>query len=421
MKRTIILGGLAVLFATPAFADDVDSITLYGILDVAVGTVEHSGNASSTFPSTVNPVSKTKFQNSVWGMFNGGMSDSRWGLRGNENLGGGMSAFFDLESGIDVNSGTLNNAAGSIAGSNTSVGAPSALSGQLFNRAAYVGLKQDQYGSLEFGRTPTFGFYTVVNYDPMFASQLFSPLGFSGSYYAGGITEGSRTNNNVVYTNHFGPVNVGLSYSFGGQAGTFGAGSTWGANLGYEAHGFGIQASWYEARDAIHSTSLTGANAPNSPLIGTSVGPLTNNNDEDVLIAAKYTFGHATVKAGYERYELKAPTDPVVAGSTANYFGYIGTVTNQAVTAMTNVYFAGGDYRITPSFDLGVAIYDTQSVQAAKVAGGNQLQYSLLADYQLSTRTDIYAGYMFSKYNGSAFNGYQPTNYIVATGIRTVF
>jgi len=406
---------------TAAHADDQDSVTLYGILDTAVGMVEHSANGSSTFPSTINSVSKTKFQNSVWGMFNGGLSDSRWGIRGNENLGGGMHAFFDLESGIDVNSGTLNNTAASIAGSNQTVGAPSALNGQLFNRAAYVGIGQDQYGSLKFGRTPTLGFYTIVDYDPMFASQLFSPLGFSGSYYAGGITEGSRTDNNVVYTNHFGPINVGLSYGFGGQAGNFGAGSTWGGNLGYEAHGLGIQATWYSSRDALHSTSLTGANPVGSPLIGTNVGPLTLADDEDVLVAAKYTLGGATLKAGYERYELSAPSDPVVNGSTADYFGFVGQVTNQATTSLNNVYFVGGDYKITPAFDVAAAFYDTQTMQSAKVAGGNQLQYSLLADYQLSHRTDIYAGYMFSKFNGSAFNGFESTNYIVATGIRTLF
>jgi GBP family porin len=419
--KKLALAGMVALLASHAYADDVNSITLYGILDTAVGMEEHSGNGSPTFPSTVNPVSKTKFANSVWGMFNGGLSDSRWGLRGNESLGGGMSAFFDLESGIDVNSGSLNNTAASIAGANNAVGAPSALNGQLFNRAAYVGLKQDEYGSLEFGRTPTLGFYTVVNYDPMFASQLFSPLGFSGSYYAGGLTEGSRTDNNVVYTNHFGPVNVGLSYGLGNQAGNFAAGSSWGANLGYEAHGFGVQATWYEARDMLHSTSLTGANPVGSALIGTNVGPLTLDNDEDFLIATKYTFDGATIKGGYERYELQAPSNPVVAGSTADYFGYVGQVTDQAATSLNNVYFIGGDYKITPALDLAAAFYDTQTMQSAKVAGGNQLQYSLLADYQLSRRTDVYAGYMFSKFNGSAFNGFQPTNYVVATGVRTMF
>lgn len=423
MKRkliaTVVLGSMF----SVAHADDGSSVTLYGIMDVAVGVVEHSPNASPLFPATVNPVSKvsTKFNQPVWGMFNGGISDSRWGIRGVEDLGGGMQAFFGLESGINVPSGNLNNAAGSIAGSNNTIGVASALNGQLFNRGAFVGLRQDQYGSLALGRTTTLGYDTIVNYDPVFAAQLFSPLGFSGSYSAGGITEGSRTDNNIKYTNRWGPVNFGVSYSLGGVAGKFGDGSTFGANVGYEAHNFGIQATYYSARDAVHSGALVGVNAVGSAGVGTNVGALTLNDDEDFMIAAKYSFGAATLKAGYEHYELKAPSDPVTAGTTVNYFGFTGSLTNTVNPTKSNLYFAGGDYKITPTFDVAAGFYDTQTVQSASVAGGNQLQYSLLADYHLSQRTDVYAGYMFSKFNGAAFNGFESDNYIVATGIRTVF
>jgi len=419
LLATVILGSV---FGV-AHADDGSSIELYGILDVAVGGVEHSANANPLFPATVNPVSKvsTKFNQPVYGMFNGGISDSRWGLRGTEDLGGGMQAFFDLESGINVPSGTVNNAAGAIAGSNNSVGAASALSGQLFNRGAYVGLRQTDYGSVELGRTTTLGFDTITNYDPIFAAQLFSPLGFSGSYSAGGITEGSRTDNNIKYTNHYGPFNYGVSYSLGGVAGSFGDGSTMGANLGYEAHNFGIQATYYSARDAVHSGALVGANPIGSTAIGTNVGALTLNDDEDFMIAAKYAVGAATFKAGYEHFELKAPSDPDAAGATVNYYGYTGTITNTVHPSKNNVYFAGGDYKLTPMLDLAAGVYDTQTIASTGVLGGNQLQYSMLVDYHLSHRTDVYAGYMFSKYNGAAFAGFEATNYIVATGIRTMF
>jgi predicted porin len=406
-----------------AHADDGNSITLYGVLDVAVGAVEHSPNGSAFFPATVNPVSKvsTAFNHSVIGMFNGGISDSRWGIRGNEDLGGNLHAFFGLESGINVPTGNINNGAASVAGSNNTVGAASALSGQIFNRGAFVGLRHDTYGSVELGRTTTLGFDTILNYDPVFAAQLFSPLGFSGSYSAGGITEGSRTDNNIKYQNHTGPINYGLSYSLGGIAGNYRAGSTIGANLGYEDHNFGIQATYYSARDAIHSGALVGANPIGSPLTGANVGALTLANDEDVMIAAKYAIGAGTIKVGYERFELRAPSDPVGPGVTTNYFGFSGTLTNTVNPTKSNVYFAGGDYKFTPRLDVAGGFYDTQTVQSTGVAGGNQLQYSILADYRFTRRTDVYAGFMFSKFNGAAFNGFEPTNYIAATGIRTLF
>jgi hypothetical protein len=50
-------------------------------------------------------------------------------------------------------------------------------------------------------------------------AAMFSPFGFSGSYSAGGITEGSRTDNNLKYTNKIGDFKIGLSHSFGGVAG----------------------------------------------------------------------------------------------------------------------------------------------------------------------------------------------------------
>ncbi|WP_206997152.1 porin [Trinickia mobilis] len=423
MKKQVIATAILSALAGVAHADDGNSVTLYGILDVAVGTVEHNPNGSPTFAPTVNPVNKvsTAFNHSVTGMFNGGISDSRWGIKGTEDLGGGLHAFFDLESGINVPSGDLNNAAASIAGSKNTTGAASALDGQLFNRGAYVGLRHDVYGSVELGRTPTIGLDTISNYDPVFAAQLFSPLGFSGSYSAGGITEGSRTDNNIKYQNHIGDFNVGLSYSFGGVAGNFGEGSTWGANIGYEAHQFGIQAVYYSARDAVHSGALTGVNPVGSTLIGQNVGALTVANDNDVLVAAKYSFGALTVKGGYEHYELKPPTDPAAANAAYDYYGYSGTLSNTVYTTKSNVYFFGGDYEFTPEFDVAAGFYDTQTVQTTGVAGGNQLQYSILADYHLSRRTDVYAGYMFSKYNGAAFIGDEPTNYIAAAGIRTLF
>jgi GBP family porin len=426
MKKKVIAGISLALLSALAHADDGDSVTLYGVLDVAVGTIEHSANGSGSFPSTINPVSKVGMgtPQSLTGMFNGGISDSRWGIRGNENLGGGWSAFFDLEQGFDVPSGEINNAAASIAGSKNTVAAASALSGQFFNRGAYVGLRNKDLGSIEFGRTPTLGLDTIGNYDPVFAAQLFSPLGFSGSYSAGGITEGSRTDNNIKYQNRIGNVNFGLSYSLGGVAGNFSAGSTYGANVGYEAGNFGVQAVYYSARDALHSGAIVGANAVGGAGIGTNVGALTLNDDQGFLLAARYGFGPLTLKGGYEHYELSPPSDPLGGADPTvgtSYFGYSGTTSNTGHSQVSNVYFFGGDYKLTPQLDFALGFYDTQAMQNANLAGGNQLQYSALADYHLSRRTDVYAGYMFSKFNGAEFNGFESTNYVAAAGLRTTF
>ena len=117
----------------------------------------------------------------------------------------------------------------------------------------------------------------------------------------------------------------------------------------------------------------------------------------------------------------RAPSNPVSAGTLTDYYGYEGAVSNIADPATTNLYFAGGDYKVSPYLDVAAGVYDTQTVQSTGVAGGNELQYSVLADYHLSRRTDVYAGYMFSHYNGAAFAGMESTNYIIASGVRTMF
>jgi len=424
MSRGLIAGAILALVTGAAHADDIngDSVTLYGILDVAVGTVEHSANGTSRGGVTVNPEKvSTAYPNSVTGMFNGGISDPRWGIRGNENLGGGLHAFFGLESGFNLPSGQINNGAAAIAGANNTTSGASALDGQLFDRGAFVGLRDDTYGSLAFGRTTTLGYDTLASYDPLSFAAMFSPFGFSGSYSAGGITEGSRTDNNLKYTNKIGDFKIGLSYSFGGVAGNFGDGSTLGADIGYEAQHLGVDAGYYYARDIVHSGALVGVNPVGSPLIGNNVGTLTLNNDEDFYLLAKYSFGALTVKGGYERSEIKPPSDPAAPGATTDYYGFQGSLVNTVDASKTNVYFFGGDYRITPRLDIAAGFYDTQLMQSADVAGGNQLEYSVLVDYNLSRRTDVYVGYMFSKLNGAAFTPYEPTNYIAAAGIRTLF
>jgi hypothetical protein len=54
--------------------------------------------------------------------------------------------------------------------------------------------------------------------------------------------------------------------------------------------------------------------------------------------------------------------------------------------------------------------------QSTGVAGGNQLQYSVLTDYSLSHRTNLYAGFMFSKFSDVAFVGSEWANYIYRKG-----
>lgn len=109
------------LFATTAFAQS--SVTLYGVADAGI---EYLSNVPSASPGGSSQVRMTS----------GNMSTSRWGMRGVEDLGGGLKAIFELESGISFDTGAQNN------------------SSRLFDRGAFVGLSS-KYGALTLGRQTT--------------------------------------------------------------------------------------------------------------------------------------------------------------------------------------------------------------------------------------------------------------------------
>jgi hypothetical protein len=72
------------------------SVTLYGALDTAIGYVSNQPKANGGTGSA--------FQ-----MINGTLSANSWGLKGTEDLGGGLSAVFRLENGFVLSNGALNN------------------------------------------------------------------------------------------------------------------------------------------------------------------------------------------------------------------------------------------------------------------------------------------------------------------------
>ena len=102
MKKTLMVAALAGVFASAAQAQS--SVTLYGLIDAGITYTNNQQGHSN------------------WQMTSGQVNGSRFGLRGSEDLGGGLKAIFTLENGFSIANGTL--------GQN----------GRLFGRQAFVGL-----------------------------------------------------------------------------------------------------------------------------------------------------------------------------------------------------------------------------------------------------------------------------------------
>jgi len=152
---------LPLSFATAANAQS--SVTLYGLIDAGFTYVNNEA------ASNVAKGSAAAFR-----LSSGNINGSRWGLRGTEDLGGGMKAIFTLESGFSMGDG-------------------SALQGgREFGRQAYAGISTAQFGTVTLGRQ----YDSVVDYlAPMTATGS-----WGGTYFAHPFDNDTRTTRSVSIT-----------------------------------------------------------------------------------------------------------------------------------------------------------------------------------------------------------------------------
>ncbi|WP_233271864.1 porin [Paraburkholderia acidiphila] len=205
-----------------------DSVTLYGMVDAGVSYVSNQGGHSVV-----------KFDDGIF-------TPNLLGIRGREDLGGGLHAVFDLVDQFSMGTGAI-------------------VSGQgIFGRNAYVGLDSDQYGRLTMGNQYDFmtdslffghddaamevgGLYNfragpfakiAIPGNPPFAPQ------FDWDRMAGATVE-----NSVKYQSpKFGGFSFGGLYGFGGIPGAFGRGNTVSAGANYTNGAFGMAAAYTEAK-----------------------------------------------------------------------------------------------------------------------------------------------------------------------------
>src|SRR6476469_4528130 len=195
MKKSLI--ALAVL-AAAGTASAQSSVTLFGIVDATIQRVSNSGGPSVTR------------------LHNSGESSSRLGFRRTEDLGGGMSASFWLEAGVNNDDGTgqtlsTNNQFSSASGTALVSGAgglnnrASNGTGLVFNRRSTVSLAGGS-GGIRLGRDYTPQFWNLTVFDPYgtggVGTNLMTSLNISGPTSV-------RASNTIGY---FLPGNLGGFY-----------------------------------------------------------------------------------------------------------------------------------------------------------------------------------------------------------------
>ena len=141
MKKSLL--ALATLGAFAGAAQAQSSVSVYGVMDASYTGIESNVTTTAGAKTTVSN------RNTVNG--DGGLSTSRLGFRGVEDLGGGLSAQFVLEYDL-INIGTGGTGdAGAQAATGTS-GASTSTSRGFGPRYSYIGLSNKALGTLRLGR-----------------------------------------------------------------------------------------------------------------------------------------------------------------------------------------------------------------------------------------------------------------------------
>lgn len=332
MKKLILTFTACALAQTSLAAHaEASSVTVYGVIDM-----------SMVYTSKVGPGNNSRVS-----LDSGDAMASRIGFRGKEDLGGGLSAIFQLENGFSADDGAM------------------ATPGSLFDRKSVVGLA-GRYGTLTVGRQTDYLEEIGQQYSSF---QIFGGGGVrAGHFNSLDRLTGARTNNSVRFDSvEFGGFSGSLFYGFGEVAGKTSAGQAFGVGANYRNGNAGIGAAYYQSRLAADA-------------IPASAG---DTDLKTFTLGASYQAGPAKLFAAWS--QVRRPTQQAL-GST-------GLV---AITSATraNVFDVGVNYALNAKLHLLASVIHDRADLARAGAGatrGHTTQLNLGVDYFLSKRTDVYA------------------------------
>jgi predicted porin len=339
MNHATSITAAALLAALGGSAAAQGNVTLYGLLDVAAGRFKGA-------PGGVNARDQA-----VHKLDGGGLSTSHWGLRGTEDLGGGLAASFEL-------SGFLRNDSGTV-GRSDAIPAPVNVAADPFwSRAAWVGLGSARLGRLRLGNVTTLMFLNAISSNAFGDSTVFAPLNlvtFIGSPQAGG----TGWTNSIVYDS---PAISGFAFSAARSMAEAQGGHNSALRLSH------TQGAW--------SASLAWQDVKKNPL--TFADGTSANNTRSWQLAAAYDF------------------------EVVKLFAHLGRIDNRGTeTAPQHARYRLWDLSAAAPIGTGRVLAgvaqrktgDRVAPVPATAAGGNLERRVLTVgyDHYLSKRTDVYA------------------------------
>ncbi|MCP5266458.1 MAG: porin [Burkholderiaceae bacterium] len=321
MKKSLL--AVAVAAALPGAAFAASNVTMYGIADVSVDFVDRGNQSRNTL-----------FLSS------GGRSTSRWGVRGAEDLGGGLKAIFQFEAGVGVDIGS-NDA-------------------NFFQRTSTVGL-QGGFGKIRLGRTYTPSFLSLAKWDAM-------GYGLFGNLLVTSVrTTIVRYNNGIYYNSpKLGGAVINAAFSSGESDSS--------ANPSGQGNAFDVSVDW-AGGPANVSAYYGSANSTTNPIVktkrmgiggGFNMGAFKivagyskadpdggNNDTKAVSVGGSLKLGAGSLMLQAQRLKFDATNGKSTTFGVAyahslskrtSVYAHFGTTRNDAVTA---VELRGSGYAYT--------------------------------------------------------------------------
>lgn len=324
MKKALLA---AALMSAGVIAHAQSSVTLFGRLDAGIEYM-------SGIPSTTGggSTSRVKLESGDWGT-------SLWGLKGTEDLGGGLSAVFHLEGSFSTATGALGS------------------SGTIWNRYALVGLSDNQIGTFTLGRELTLDGEDLWAYDP------FGQSSWSSASLVRGRNWQASSNNINFDSQTFGGFAARVQYSLGNTQ-NFNDGATGnGGQLNNEGRSDAVELKYTNSYAQLRAVYDEVRN------VNGGLGDGTNGvwgSSREYMAGGNFIIGPVTLNAMYDGLRSSGLTG-VAAG--------IPTTATQE--------YGGVTWHATPAAALIAAVYHVNANNGA----GNATMYTIGGSYNISKRT----------------------------------
>ncbi|MEM5316476.1 porin [Paraburkholderia sp. JHI869] len=340
--------GAAVVSVMASAAHAQSSVTLYGLLDQGINYISNDGGHAN------------------WTNSSGVLNGPRWGLKGAEDLGGGLKAVFVLENGFSISSGAL-------------------AQGRMFARQAYVGLSSTRFGTVTLGRQ----YDSIIDYvQPTPSSNIY--IGVGHPFDNDNLINSFRINNSIKYSSpNFNGLTFGGLYGFSNSPGTaetsgFASNRAWSVGANYQTGGLMLAAGYLRL------------SSPNSNAVGAIVGDYNNYSPTSAL-------GSAGLVGAVQRQEIIATGISYQMSAVRYAFVYSHSKISSAGDNLTfSNYDVNVGYQFRPDITFAATYTFTDGKLDSTGAQPKYHQVGLLGDYFASKRTDLYLLGVYQRAAGDA-------------------